>query len=192
MVVNWKPEVEEVVLASFLAAISVVFQIGHVFTGISTVWGMWIDIVAVPWLVAYFIRGFKTALLTSVLTSFVISLIAPSSFVGAIMKFVATLPMFLIPTLVAITFKKNVRDLSISELASFTAVSLPIALLVRFALVLPFNYYFAIPVFFGMPTEEAMHFFPPVIMIVLNGIQGILEFLIAILVCFFTRLRRFK
>ncbi|MCD6414242.1 MAG: hypothetical protein J7L23_01285 [Candidatus Diapherotrites archaeon] len=183
------PAVDEVVLASFLAAISVVFQVGHVFTGVSTPWFIWIDIVAVPWLVAYFMKGFKTALLTAILSSFVISLVAPSTFVGAIMKFVATFPMFLVPALVAVAFRKKIRDFSSNELFVFASISLVLALLVRVAIVLPFNYYFAIPVFFKMPTEEAIKFLPPLILAGLNCVQGTLEFLLALALSFFTRLR---
>ena len=183
------PAVDEVVLASFLAAISVVFQVGHVFTGVSTPWFIWIDIVAVPWLVAYFMKGFKTALLTAILSSFVISLVAPSTFVGAIMKFVATFPMFLVPALVAVAFRKKIRDFSSNELFVFASISLVLALLVRVAIVLPFNYYFAIPVFFKMPTEEAIKCLPPLILAGLNCVQGTLEFLLALALSFFTRLR---
>lgn len=191
---SWKPSTDEVVFASFLAAISIVFQIGHVFTGVSTPWGMWIDIVAVPWIVAYFIKGFKTALLTAVLASFVMSLIAPSGYIGATMKFVATFPMIVVPALIAPIYTRAVgkpfSQFSFKELFVFTCLSLLVAIPLRCALVLPFNYYFAIPIFFGKSPSEAMRFFPPAIMAGLNAVQGGIEMPPAVLVCFFTRLRR--
>ena len=161
---------------ALLAALGAVFQIYHI--GIPTAWGMWIDIVAVPILLALFLFDLKHSLAVAVLIALVITLAAPSGFIGAIMKFVATLPMFLVLGLGA---KWKKLDLSKPEPVIFL---LALALVLRAAITLPFNYYWALPTFFNLPTEEALKFVPWWIMIGLNCVQGIVEVGIAWLLAF--------
>lgn len=139
---------DEIVVAGLLSAISVVFQIIHV--GVITPLHIWIDLVGVSWIMAYFLKGFRTALLTAVISSVLIALLAPSGFVGGIMKFVATVPMFIVPAVLFYgkDLKKKLKDLR------FVSLALVAALVVRVVVTLLLNVYVAIPIWFGSSLEE--------------------------------------
>lgn len=159
------------VSVALLAALGAVFQIVHI--GVPTAWGMWVDIVAVPILLALFLFDLKHSLAVAVLIALILTIAAPSGFIGAIMKFVATLPMFLVLGLGA-----KYRGWKLSDLKVLVVLT-AIALVVRSALVVPFNYYWALPTFFNLPTEQALQFVPWWIMVGLNTVQGIVEVAIA-------------
>ncbi|MBU1197901.1 hypothetical protein KJ765_05330 [Candidatus Micrarchaeota archaeon] len=95
------------VAAALLAAIGMLFQFANSIIGIPTGFGMTIDLVAVPVLLAFFVLGYEVALYVLVLLALLITFASPTSFVGAIMKFSATLPMFFIPTLYLMARKRG-------------------------------------------------------------------------------------
>jgi len=171
--------------AGMLAAISVVFQIVHI--GYQSPWGMWIDLVAIPWILAYLIFGFRGSLITAAVSSIIIAMVAPSGLVGASMKFIATIPMLFVPALIIHLSKLKIGD--IKKMRWFVTV-LVSSVVVRGLFVLPVNYYFAIPAFFGMSPEQAMEFVPPVIMFGLNAIQGLVDFAVAWMLAFRFKLAR--
>ncbi len=173
--------------ASMLIAISVVFQIAHI--GIQTQWGIWIDLVAIPWILAYFLFGFRIGGLTALISSGIIAIIAPSGMIGALMKLAATLPMIIVPAAILYILKLKLGDFEKPKIFLIALIS---AIIVRGAFMLPFNYYFAIPVYFGMPTAEAMAFLPPIILFGLNAIQGAIDFCIAWVLVFKYKLKRFQ
>jgi riboflavin transporter FmnP len=180
-----KIKTSEIIIASYFSAISAVFQIVHVVLPLQ--WGMWIDLVGIPWIAAYFLVGFKAAFLTAVLTSIIITLVAPSTAVGAILKFAATVPMFLVPALLVKTMNLKINDLGKIH---YALIALALSLVLRVTLVLPLNYFFAIPFWTGLSTEVALQTFPPQIIEFFNVVQGIVEFSLAWYICFKTRLRR--
>jgi riboflavin transporter FmnP len=71
------------------------------------------------------------------------------------------------------------------------AVAVIAAVLLRGAIIIPLNYYFAIPIWTGWTTAEAMAFVPWWVIFGLNAIQGALEVAIAWLLVFRFRLDRF-
>lgn len=148
--IKFKPTTDEIVIAGLFGAISIVFQIVHI--GLPSPIGMWIDLVGVSWLLAYFLKGFRTALLTAVLATIVIALVAPTGPLGAFMKFMATVPMFLIPAL-ALYMVKQKKYLKDIRFAGFTLLP---ALLVRLFIVLPLNVYVAIPIWTGVSFEKVV------------------------------------
>lgn len=172
--------------AGMLAAIASVFQIIHI--GYQSPWGMWIDFVAIPWILAYFLFGFRGSLMTAVTSSIIIALVDYSSWIGAGMKFIATLPMFFVPAVVVYLAGLKIKDL---EKKKWFVIVLISSIIIRGIFVIPANYYFAIPVFFGMSPEQAMGFVPPVVMFGLNAIQGLIDFTIAWTLAFRFKLARF-
>jgi riboflavin transporter FmnP len=66
-----------------------------------------------------------------------------------------------------------------------------IALIVRVLIIIPTNYYYAIPIWTGWTPEEAMTFLPWYIIMGLNVIQGILEVSVAWLLVFKFKLKRY-
>ncbi|MCD6591067.1 MAG: hypothetical protein J7K72_03800 [Candidatus Aenigmarchaeota archaeon] len=172
--------------AGMLAAISIVFQIVHI--GYLTQWGMWIDFVAIPWIIAYFLFGWRGALTVSVVTAIAITIVAPSTWLGAIMKWIATFPIWFIP----FAFQK-ISKLKLEDFKKLRIIitCLVLAVILRGLLVTPLNYFYAIPIWTGMSPSQAMAFLPWWILFGLNAIQGILEFVIAWLLVFRFRLERF-
>lgn len=172
--------------AGMLAAISSVLQIVHL--GYLSPWGMWIDFVAVPWIIGYFLFSWRGALTVSVVSSLVITFVDPSTWLGALMKFVATLPMWLVPFAWQKASKLKLKDF---HKLSIAAACVLLAIALRALLVIPLNYYYAIPIWTGMQPEQAMGLIPWWIIFAMNAIQGVLEFAIAWILIFRFRLERF-
>lgn len=177
----------EITAAAALAAISAVLQFVHL--GFLTPWGMWIDLVAVSWIVAYLIYGPRVAIMVSVAGALIITLIAPSSWLGAFMKWTASAPLILTLFLVQKGMKAKPKDLSKMR---YITVALGAALLIRCALMLPLNYYFAIPIWTGMPAAQAMDVVPWWAIAGINAIQGVLEAALAWMLVYRFRLGRFS
>ncbi len=170
-----------------LAAISAIFQLLHV--GIKTQWGMWIDVVAVPWIIAYFLFDLKGGLTVSLVGSIIITLIAPDTWLGASAKFIATVPMFLVLYGATLIFKKN-----IVQFKKIRNIILPvlIAISLRGVLMFFFNYYFALPIWIpGKTSIELMNIFPWYIIVGINAVQGIIDVVFAWILVFPYKLSRF-
>jgi len=99
----------KLVAAALLAGLAIVFQLANDVIGIKTGFGMTVDLVAVPILLAFFILGFKTALDVSIVLALAIALTAATGYIGAVMKFAATLPMITIPALYALAWKGKIN-----------------------------------------------------------------------------------
>lgn len=170
-----------------LAAISALFQLLHI--GFKTQWGMWIDIVAVPWIVAYFLFGIRGGLTVSFVGSIIITLIAPDTWLGASAKLIATVPMFLTLYALTLIFKKK-----INQFKKIKNIILPVlvAILFRGVLMFFFNYYFALPIWIpGKTPAQLMSIFPWYIIIGINAVQGIIDVVFAWILVFPYKLSRF-
>jgi len=100
----------EIIAISMLAAIGAVLQIENNIIGYPTGFGMTIDLVGVPIILGFLMFGLAGGLYTAMLVSIVISIVASSSWLGASMKFAATLPMFLVPALYALYQHKEAKN----------------------------------------------------------------------------------
>lgn len=176
----------EISACAALAAISAVFQIVHL--GYMTQWGMWIDIVAIPWMLAFFLYRGRAALFVSIAGAIIITLFDYSSWLGAIMKWVATMSMWLIPWVFQRLYKLRLKDFKIPRIIAFCLI---ISIIVRGIIVIPFNYYFALPIWTGWSPEKAMLMLPWWIIFSLNAIQGILEMMVAWMLVFKFNFKRF-
>ena len=241
----------DLVVVALLASLAGVFQVLNGVLGIPTGWGMTIDLVAVPILLAFFLFGFELAMWVLVLTAIVITVISPTSWIGASMKFTATLPMLAIPAFYLLSgrstgrfamflvgvlvfsalalvlagqlnlalrpivdnempggtlilglapiilfsllslallyvWKANAHKLSSKPMqqVGIVAAVLIVALVVRGLLVIVTNYYYAGPVFLGMPTDTFMKAVPWYLIAGWNAFQGILEFGVAWLLAY--------
>ncbi len=119
-----------------------------------TPWYMRIDLVAVPWIICWFLFGFKPAFLSLLLSIPLVGLLGPfaGGWVGAIMKSVASMWMILIPEIARYASKGNYT------LPRYT-LSVLVAVMVRALACVLFNLYFAIPIFFGMSPSDVIAFF---------------------------------
>jgi len=176
----------EITSAAALAAISASLQLVHI--GWMSPWGMWLDLVAIPWLIAYFLYGGRSALIVSLVGALIITFLDPSTWLGALMKWLATLPMWLAPIVT--------QKVSRMKLPDFRKplILLPIlaaAIMLRAAITIPVNYYFAIPIWTGLSTVEAMSIIPWWAILLMNAAQGVIEVAVAWLLVFRFRLDRF-
>ena len=176
----------EISACAALAAISAAVQIVHI--GWPSPWGMWIDIVAIPWILAFFLFKGRAALSVSIVGSIIIGLAAQSSWLGSSMKFFATLPMFLIPWIFTKLYKLRLKDFKKLKIIIFCLV---IAVIIRGIIIIPLNYYYALPIWTGWTPEKAINMLPWYIIFSLNAIQGIVEVMVAWLLVFRFKLKRF-
>lgn len=177
----------EIAIVSALAAVSAVVQLIHIGYQ-SPQWGMWIDIVAISWIMAFFLYGVRTSFIASLLGALVITLFAPDTWLGASMKWIATLPMWLSLYLWMIVRKQN---LSQYQKINNLIVPIVIGLILRSVVILPLNYYFAIPIWTGMTSEKAISAIPWFVIVGFNVLQGILDVIFAWIIVFRFRLSRF-
>lgn len=174
-------------IAAGLAAISAVTQLTHIGYQ-SPQFGMWIDIVAVSWLIAYFLYGPRLALTVSLLGALVITLFAPDTWLGASMKWVATAPLWMVFAVWTVLFHK-----SLSSYKSFRFLVIPLIMgvVVRSLIIIPLNYFYAIPIWTGMAPDQAMTVIPWYIIALFNTIQSVIDVGVAWILVYVFRLYRF-
>ncbi|AIF70310.1 hypothetical protein PAP_09675 [Palaeococcus pacificus DY20341] len=145
---------KEVALIGLMLALALMLQVSPF--KIKTPWGMDIDFVAVPIMIIYFIYSFRESFLGLALLFLGLTLIAQSSWLGASMKFFATLSVLL-----GLEIAKRLTGFSTSSLNSaktpiFIVLALTFAVLIRAPLMIAMNYYYAIPIWFGIPREQVI------------------------------------
>jgi riboflavin transporter FmnP len=176
----------EITSAAALAAISAVLQLVHI--GWASPWGMWVDLVAVSWIIAYLLYGGRSALIVSVVGALIITFAAPSTWLGALMKWLATMPMWLVPWVMERSKRVERRDF---RKPALLVSAILVAIIMRGIMVIPANYFFAIPIWTGWTTAQAMEFVPWWAILGINAIQGVVEVALAWLLVFRFRLDRF-
>jgi riboflavin transporter len=175
-------------LSAALAALSVTVQLIHIGYQ-SPTWGMWIDVVSVSWIIAYLLFGFRSSLLVSLVGALIITLFAPDTWLGASMKFVATVPVIM--ALYGWT-KFRRKDITFYTKYKHLAIPLLIGIVVRCLVVIPLNYYYAIPIWTGMTPEIAMKAIPWFIIAGFNAVQSVLDVVLAWVVVYTFKLNRFS
>jgi riboflavin transporter FmnP len=142
--------------ATLLAPLAVILQIlPPLFV---TPWGIRIDLVAIPWILCWIIFGLKPALLSLVISAPLVGFLGPfaGGWVGATMKSVASIWMFLIPAIFAWKTGGTKQFLENKQLFVLAGV---LAIIVRAIVTVIFNFYLAIPFFFGMTTDAIIGMF---------------------------------
>lgn len=165
----------ELVIAAGLSAVSAVVQILHI-GYVSPQWGMWIDIVAVTWIIALLLYGLRMAFIVSIIGAIIITLFAPETWLGASMKWLASLPIWLTLGTWLMLKKKN-----LGYYKHFKNLVLPlfIGIFVRCLIIIPINYYYAIPIWTKMTPEQAFSAIPWYIIAVFNIVQSVVDVFLA-------------
>ncbi len=142
--------------ATLLAPLAVILQILPPF--FVTPWGIRIDLVAIPWILCWIIFGLKPALLSLLISAPLVGFLGPfaGGWVGATMKSIASIWMFLIPAIFALKTGGTKQFLENRRLFVLAGV---LAIIVRAIVTVIFNFYFAIPFFFGMTTDAIIGMF---------------------------------
>lgn len=174
-------------IAAGLAALSATTQLAHIGFQ-SPQFGMWIDIVAVSWLMAFFLFGFRMAILVSGMGALIITLVAPETWLGASMKWIATMPLW---TTLAIWSLLNKAELTEYQTIWSVVPPLLVGVAIRSALMIPLNYYYAIPLWTGMSPDEAMRTIPWLIIVIFNTVQGCIDVILAWIIVYKFKVSRF-
>lgn len=156
MVYSAKRPAIKIAGAAVLAALAGIMQsLPPVFL---TPWFMRVDFVAIPWVLCWIFFGFDAALLSMLISLPIVGFVGPfaGGVVGMTMKPVASVWMFAIPALVA--WKTGGARSFVLNKRVFIVGGL-LALLVRALVTVLFNFYFALPVFYGMSATEIIGFF---------------------------------
>jgi riboflavin transporter FmnP len=190
--VSKKPTKSYVIASiAILSALAIIFDIFSDVLPLRMPWGMKVDFVGTIWVLSYFLYGLSAASSVSVITTLFITMFMPTGFVGGIMKFVATTPMFLVPALVSRLpfFSKHGAKLFNKTLLIVGVTFL--ATIVRLLVSMVANYYWAIPLWTGIPTGDilAVMFGGSILEFIifvagLNVLQGIIDMVVAWLLAF--------
>ncbi len=174
-------------LSAGLASISAIVQLIHI-GYLFPQWGMWIDIVAVSWIIAFFLFGLRSAFTVSLIGALVITLFAPDTWLGAFMKWTATMPLWLSLFLwLFIGKKKN----NYYEKFSHVIIPVIIGVVIRSLIIIPVNYYYAIPIWTGMTVNQSIAAIPWYIIAGFNTLQAVLDVVLAWIVVFRFKIVRF-
>jgi len=119
-----------------------------------TVWGMKIDVVAVPIVITYFILGFWGGLFALGLLFLGLSVVSSASWLGAMMKTTATFTVLLGLEFARRTVGFDLRNPRRAVLFGLVAYVVGVAL--RIPLMLALNYYVALPIWLGLPREQVV------------------------------------
>jgi riboflavin transporter FmnP len=143
---------KELAMVSFGAALSAV--LGFLPPFFQVPWMMKIDLVAVPWAVCWLSLGTFPAMLSALISVPIVGFLEPfgaGGWIGGISKFLASIWTFLIPaTLVRIGIQKE-KLTSDNGVALLTTGAIVI---VRSAFMTAFNYYLAIPWYYGIRIDD--------------------------------------
>ena len=142
--------------AALLAPLTIILQsLPPIFI---TPWMLRIDLVAVPWLICWIIFGLKPALLSLLISAPLVGFVGPfqGGAVGAIMKPLASVWMFLIPAFFA---WKLGGAKQLLENKRFFALAGVIALIIRAIVTVIVNFYFALPVFYNLTPDIIINMF---------------------------------
>lgn len=167
---------------SGLASLSAILQLVHI--GYESSY-MWIDLVAFPWVVAFFLFGLPSAVLISFISTIIIGIFSPEIWMGASMKWMLSMSSVFC---LYLWLRLKRGDLSAYKDFSFLITPLLCALLLRCLLALPLNYLYAIPIWFHMSWQKALLAVPWYVTSFLNLAQGLVDILLAWIVVFFFKL----
>ncbi|NJE85241.1 hypothetical protein E3E23_05300 [Thermococcus sp. CX2] len=118
-----------------------------------TMWGMKIDLVAVPVVMAYFLTGFMGGLVAVFLLFVGLSIVSPSSWLGASMKATATLAVLIGLEISRRITRFDFENASTEKVILFAILGFLAGIAIRIPLMLALNYYYALPIWLGVPRE---------------------------------------
>ena len=183
-----------IISIAIMSALAIVFDILSDALPLRVPWGMKIDFVGTVWVLTYFLYGISAAFPVAGITALYIAIFMPTGYVGAAMKFIATIPMFLVPDLISHLPFLNRSSKSFNKLTVIVPVSI-IASAVRLLVTTIVNYYWAIPLWTGIPTNMILEVMfggslPAFIVFVstMNVLQGIVDIFVPWFLAFRFRL----
>ncbi len=154
LILNVDKPTTKIIGAVILALLAVIIQILPPL--FSSSWDMRIDLVAITWILCWLIFGLKPALLCILISAPIIGFVGTGGWVGATMKSVASIWMFVIPGIIA---WKTGGVKQLMENKRLLVVASILAIIVRIGVTLVFNFYFALPFFFEWTPNDILVYF---------------------------------
>ncbi len=195
--------VRELAASALLGALSIFFVF---LPDVRLPWGMAaLDFIAVPWIIALLLFGLKAGFLTSVMGTLGIFFFSEElvPLIGATMKFSASIPLVIIPAAIFGFSRFRLYNEGV-KMKRVYAFSMGIAIVVRCFVAMLLNYYWAIPLMFGINPVDVPASFnwffwgsemnPNLLTFYVLGIslwntwQGIIDVVVAWLVVYPTKL----
>ncbi len=139
----------ELAASTVLGTLSILFVL---LPDVRLPWGMAaLDFIAVPWVIAFLLFGLKVGFLTSVIGTLGIFFFSEESvpLIGATMKFSASIPLIIIPAVIFNLSRFRLHNEAV-KMKKVYALSMGIAVVVRCFVTMFLNYYWAIPLMFGL------------------------------------------
>lgn len=182
-----KLKTREIAIAAGLAAVSAVLQLIHIGYE-SPQFGMWIDVVAVTWIIGLLLFGLRVSFIVSVVGAIIITLFAPDTWLGAGTKWLASFPAWFI---LGIWVLNKERPYEYYRKFQHLLIPLLIAIILRCVIIIPVNYYYAIPIWTGLTAAKAMIAIPWYIIAIFNIAQSVIDVVFAWFLVYKFRLDRF-
>ena len=145
--------VRELAASTILGTLSILFVL---LPDVRLPWGMAaLDFIAVPWIIAFLLLGLKVGFLTSVIGTLGIFFFSEEAvpFIGATMKFSASIPLLMIPAVIFNLSRFRLYNEAV-KMKKVYAFSMGIAIVVRCFVTMFLNYYWAIPLMFGLSPVD--------------------------------------
>ncbi|ACS89263.1 MULTISPECIES: membrane protein [Thermococcus] len=177
----------EIALIGLLLSLSLVLEVSPL--KVPTQWGMSIDLVAVPMVIIYVIMGFWSSVTALILLFVGLSLVSSASWLGASMKFFATLSLVLGLELAKRITKFDFKNFNEKKFVIFVVLAYSMGIAIRIPVMVIMNYYYAIPLWLGIPKEQVIPtieewFHIPFWLVIgiPNAIQSAVDVLVGVLV----------
>ncbi len=145
-------------------------------------WGIALfDPVSLIWIMAFLIGGIEVGMITTYAGFFGLFLFDPTG-IGPVFKFLATVPMILVPWLAMEFSKKNVGGQHLSSARTFSKYMI-VAFIIRLGIMIPMNL-LIVPIFFGLTDVNFIITYT----LILNSLQSLWDALIPFYVVHKTRI----
>lgn len=145
-------------LVSIMIALTLIFELLNRALPLRVPWGMSIDFVALPVMITFFVLGTRYSLLTAFGMFLMLSVVGYGTIIGAVMKTACTVSMIITLGLLSSGILRRPPQHFYRSVPKFSLAAL-VSLLMRCGVAVILNYYWALPLFFQMPTEEIIKTF---------------------------------
>ncbi|MDF1538239.1 MAG: hypothetical protein P1Q69_04995 [Candidatus Thorarchaeota archaeon] len=173
---------KRIALGAILGALSIALSVTAAFIPRIPGWGIALfDPVSLIWIIAFLIGGIEVGMITTYAGFFGLFLFDPTG-VGPIFKFLATVPMILVPWVAMNFSSKRIDGSHLSSLRSFSKYMV-VAYIFRLGIMIPLNL-LVVPLLFGISDVTFIVMYT----LILNTLQSFWDAVIPFYIVHSTRL----
>ena len=159
--------------AAIFGALSIVFAVLAAFLPRTPEGFAYFDPVSIIWILCFIIFGPVAGILCSIIGMIGLMFFDPFAPIGPLLKLLATLPMIIVPTILKKLYKPEVGSDVLLDRKNYF-VSGVIAIVVRIVIMVPIN--IVVYIALGFPMAGLGYWI--IIVILLNGLQGLWDMLV--------------